>query len=89
MAITKEVKQALIKEFQINESDTGSAEVQIAILTHEINSINFHLQTHKKDHHTRRGLLKKVGRRKHLLTYLKDNDVASYRTVVEKLELRH
>ena len=89
MSLTKEQKEAVIKEFQQHEGDTGSVEIQIAILTKEIIHINDHLKKHHKDHHTRRGLLKKVGRRRHFLVYLKDNDVNSYRNVVEKLGLRH
>ncbi|HEY8364299.1 MAG TPA: 30S ribosomal protein S15, partial [Haloplasmataceae bacterium] len=72
-----------------HEGDTGSVEVQIAILTKEINRINEHLKEHKKDFHTRRGLMKKVGRRKNLLNYLKDNNFESYRNVISKLDLRH
>jgi small subunit ribosomal protein S15 len=89
MALTKLEKDAIIKDFQIHEGDTGSVEIQIAILTAEIKRINEHLKDHHKDHHTRRGLLKKVGRRRHFLAYLRDNDVNSYRQVVEKLGLRH
>ncbi len=89
MALSKEEKTQIIKEFAIHEGDTGSVEVQIAILTTEINRINEHLKSHKKDHHTRRGLLKKVGRRKHLLIYLKNNNIESYRNVIKKLGLRH
>ncbi len=89
MAISKEEKTKIIQEFAIHEGDTGSVEVQIAILTSDILRITAHLQEHKKDHHTRRGLLKKVGRRKSLLSYLKDNNVESYRNVVSKLGLRH
>ncbi|NLC95901.1 MAG: 30S ribosomal protein S15 [Bacilli bacterium] len=89
MALSKEEKAQIIKDFAIHEGDTGSVEVQIAILTHEINRINEHLKNHPKDFHTRRGLLKKVGRRKRLLTYLRVNNFESYRNVVEKLGLRH
>lgn len=88
MALSKLEKEAIIKEFQTHEGDTGSVEIQIAILTNEINRINDHLKVHPKDHHTRRGLLKKVGRRRHLLNYLKDNDINSYRNLIEKLGLR-
>ena len=70
MAITQERKTQLINEFKTHESDTGSPEVQIAILTDQINNLNEHLRTHKKDHHSRRGLLKMVGKRRNLLTYL-------------------
>jgi small subunit ribosomal protein S15 len=89
MALSKEEKQQIINDYAIHEGDTGSVEVQIAILTKEINRINEHLKEHTKDHHTRRGLLKKVGRRRRLLNYLKDNNFESYRNVISKLGLRH
>jgi len=88
MALNQERKQQLIEEFKVHESDTGSPEVQIAILTEKINYLNEHLRAHKKDHHSRRGLLKMVGQRRHLLNYLKDKDVQRYREVIEKLGLR-
>ncbi|MGM0844643.1 MAG: 30S ribosomal protein S15 [Bacillota bacterium] len=88
MAITQTRKNELINEYKTHENDTGSAEVQIAILTEEINTLNGHLRTHKKDHHSRRGLLKMVGRRRNLLTYLRNNDVARYRDLINKLGLR-
>lgn len=88
MALTKEVKEALIKKFAKNPKDTGSAEVQIAILTTEINSLTKHLNEHKHDFHSRRGLLKKVGQRRSLLNYLSKTNVARYREVVKMLELR-
>ena len=88
MALTSEKKQQLIKEFAINEKDTGSAEVQIAILTEEINNLTEHFKEHKHDFHSKRGLLKKVGKRRNLLNYLKKNDVVRYREVVKKLGLR-
>ncbi len=88
MAITQERKNELISEYKVHESDTGSAEVQIAILTEDINNLNEHLRTHKKDHHSRRGLLKMVGRRRNLLTYLRNNDVQRYRDLITKLGLR-
>lgn len=88
MAISQERKQELINEFKVHEHDTGSSEVQIAILTEDINSLNEHLRTHKKDHHSRRGLLKMVGKRRNLLNYLRKKDVASYRQMIEKLGLR-
>ncbi|AND39438.1 30S ribosomal protein S15 [Cytobacillus firmus] len=88
MAITKERKNELINEFKTHESDTGSPEVQIAVLTEEINNLNDHLRTHKKDHHSRRGLLKMVGKRRNLLTYLRNKDVARYRELINKLGLR-
>ena len=88
MAISQERKNELINEFKVHENDTGSSEVQIAILTEEINNLNEHLRTHKKDHHSRRGLLKMVGKRRNLLNYLRKKDVASYRQIIEKLGLR-
>ena len=88
MAVTKEVKAKLIKEFGKNEKDCGSTEVQIAILTQEINELTEHLKVHKHDFHSNRGLLKKVGKRRKLLAYLKENDVVSYRNVIQKLGLR-
>jgi len=88
MAITQERKNELINEFKTHENDTGSPEVQIAILTEEINTLNEHLRTHKKDHHSRRGLFKMVGRRRNLLKYLRENDVQRYRELINKLGLR-
>ncbi|WP_174735053.1 30S ribosomal protein S15 [Mesobacillus harenae] len=88
MAITKERKNELISEFKTHDSDTGSPEVQIAVLTAEINSLNDHLRVHKKDHHSRRGLLKMVGKRRNLLTYLRNKDVSRYRDLINKLGLR-
>ena len=86
--ITKEIKQQIIKDYQLKEGDTGSPEVQIAILTYRINDLNEHLKTHKKDHHSRRGLLKMVGQRRNLLAYLKENDLERYRTLIARLGLR-
>ncbi|MFB0829080.1 30S ribosomal protein S15 [Brevibacillus laterosporus] len=88
MALSQERKTQLINEFRTHDNDTGSPEVQIAILTENINNLNEHLRTHKKDHHSRRGLLKMVGQRRNLLGYLRDSDVARYRTLVDKLGLR-
>ncbi|HWL26617.1 MAG TPA: 30S ribosomal protein S15 [Ureibacillus sp.] len=88
MAITKERKNEIIAEFRTHEGDTGSPEVQIAVLTHEINALNEHIRTHKKDFHSERGLLKKIGRRRHLLKYLRDNDVQRYRELIQRLGLR-
>ncbi|MBQ7030860.1 MAG: 30S ribosomal protein S15 [Bacilli bacterium] len=88
MALNKEEKAKIIKEFAKNEKDCGSAEVQIAILTKEINDLTAHMQEHTHDYHSKRGLLIKVGRRKKLLNYLKENDVVSYREVIKKLNLR-
>ena len=86
--ITTEKKAEIIKEYQLKEGDIGSPEVQIAILTYRINDLNEHLQVHKKDHHSRRGLLKMVGQRRNLLAYLKDNDLERYRTLIARLGLR-
>lgn len=88
MALNKEEKAKIIKEFAKNEKDCGSAEVQIAILTKEINDLTAHMQEHTHDYHSKRGLLIKVGRRKKLLNYLKENDVVSYRELIKKLNLR-
>ena len=88
MALTKETKEALVKKFARDEKDTGSAEVQIAILTEEINALTKHLEEHKQDHHSRRGLLIKVGKRKNLLAYLARKDVNAYRKVIKELGLR-
>ena len=86
--ITKEIKQQIIKDYQLKEGDTGSPEVQIAILTYRINDLNEHLKVHKKDHHSRRGLLKMVGQRRNLLAYLKETDLERYRTLIARLGLR-
>ncbi len=88
MALTPERKEELIKTYQVHESDTGSPEVQIAILTERINYLNEHLKINKKDHHSRRGLLKMVGQRRALLDYLKKKDFDRYRNIVTKLGLR-
>ncbi len=84
----KEVKQAIIEENKTHEGDTGSPEVQIAILTERINHLNEHLKIHKKDHHSRRGLLKMVGQRRGLLNYLAKKDIERYRAINAKLNLR-
>jgi small subunit ribosomal protein S15 len=81
-------KRQIIDEYKQHETDTGSPEVQVAMLTERINYLTEHLKEHKKDHHSRRGLLKMVGQRRSLLNYLKDRDVDRYRTIVEKLGLR-
>jgi len=86
--LTPEYKQQLIEKYRLHEGDTGSPEVQIAILTERINYLTGHLKEHKKDHHSRRGLLKMVGQRRGLLNYLRDNDIARYRVILEKLNLR-
>ena len=84
----KERKQELITTYQMKEGDTGSPEVQIAILTERINHLTDHLKTHSKDHHSRRGLLMMVGKRKNLLAYLMKKDIERYREIIEKLNIR-
>ena len=86
--LKKEQKQEIIKEFGRFEGDTGSVEVQVAILTAQINRLTEHFKVHKKDFHSNRGLLKMVGKRKNFLNYLKENDVNRYRELVKKLGLR-
>ncbi|MBQ4634031.1 MAG: 30S ribosomal protein S15 [Bacilli bacterium] len=88
MALTKERKQELVKTYARNEKDTGSTEIQVAILTEEINQLTAHLKEHKHDYHSRRGLLKKVGQRRSLLNYLLREDVKRYRELIKKLGLR-
>ncbi|SDC87770.1 small subunit ribosomal protein S15 [Paenibacillus sp. UNCCL117] len=88
MALTQERKHELIAAHKTHENDTGSPEVQVAILTENIVNLTAHLKTHKKDHHSRRGLLKMVGQRRKLLTYLKNKDVKRYSALIEKLGLR-
>lgn len=88
MSITAERKQALIKEFAVKTADTGSPEVQVAILSERILNLTEHLKTHKKDHHSRRGLLKMVGLRRRLLDYLKGKEEARYGALIESLGLR-
>ncbi len=85
----KERKEEIIKTYATHEGDTGSPEVQIALLTERINDLNEHLKMHKKDHHSRRGLLKMVGVRRSFLNYLMKSDINRYRAIVEKLGLRH
>ena len=84
----KEEKTAVIEANRLHETDTGSPEVQIAVLTKRIADLNEHLKEHKKDNHSRRGLFKMVGRRRNLLNYLKKNDIERYRAIVEKLGIR-
>ena len=86
--LTKQEKQAIMKEYATKEGDTGSPEVQIAVLTADIAALNEHLREHKKDHHSRRGLLKMVSRRRKLLDYLKRKDADAYRSLIERLGLR-
>lgn len=88
MVLTTNEKKELIDQFKLHDDDTGSPEVQISLLTHRIQYLTEHLKTHKKDHHSRRGLLKMVGRRRRLLNYVKNNDVQRYRTIIEALGLR-
>jgi small subunit ribosomal protein S15 len=88
MAITKERKAELVKEFGKSAKDSGATEVQIAILTEEINELTEHLKTHIHDFHSKRGLLMKVGKRRSLLDYLKDTNIQSYREVIKKLNIR-
>ena len=84
MALTKEEKTSIINDFKLDENDTGSVEVQVALLTKRINDLNEHLKVHKHDFHSNRGLLKMVGKRKSLLNYLAKNDVQRYRSLVQK-----
>ena len=86
--LLKEEKSAVTKEFALHEGDTGSTEVQIAILTKRINDLTQHLRIHKKDHHSRRGLLKMVGHRRSLLKYLMKKDIERYRTLIQRLGIR-
>ncbi|NDY71977.1 30S ribosomal protein S15 [Desulfobacter hydrogenophilus] len=88
MVLLAENKEEMIEKFKLHESDTGSPEVQVAILTHRISYLTDHLKTHKKDHHSRRGLLILVGRRRRLLDYLKKKDINRYRALIENLGLR-
>jgi len=88
LSTTKEQKTNLISEYRTHEGDTGSPEVQIALLSNRINYLTEHFKSHAKDHHSRRGLLKLVGRRRRLLDYLKQTDLERYRTVIEKLGIR-
>lgn len=81
-------KKSIIEEHKLHENDTGSPEVQIALMTDRINHLNEHLKTHKKDFHSRRGLLKMVGKRRNLLNYLKKKDIEKYRQLISKLGLR-
>lgn len=88
MPLTKEDKQRITKQFQRHDNDTGSPEVQVALLTGRIEYLSGHLREHKKDHHSRRGLLKMVGQRRRLLNYLGNVDIERYRTVIQRLGLR-
>ena len=86
--LTKEMKQSIIDQYKTHEGDTGSPEVQIAVLTYRINTLNEHLKADHNDHHSRRGLLKMVGHRRNLLAYLQKKDINRYRAIIEKLGLR-
>ena len=88
MALTKERKSEIVREYARNNKDTGSTEIQVAILTEEINQLTAHLKEHTYDYHSRRGLLKKVGQRRSMLNYLAKKDVQRYRDIVSKLGLR-
>ncbi|MBV1758329.1 MAG: 30S ribosomal protein S15 [Dethiosulfatibacter sp.] len=88
MALEKQLKQSIIAEYKLSDKDTGSPEVQIAILTNQINQLTEHLKVNKKDHHSRRGLLKMVGKRRGLLKYLQNKDIERYRSIISRLGLR-
>lgn len=88
MALTKDDKGVIIKEYQVHEKDTGSAEVQIAILSRRITYLTEHFKYHKKDHHSRKGLLKLVNRRRKLLDYVKEKDLKKYQDIIKKLGIR-
>ena len=88
LVLTSQDKQELIDRFKLHENDTGSPEVQVGLLTHRISYLTDHLKIHKKDHHSRRGLLVLVGRRRRLLNYVKNKDVKRYRSIIEALGLR-
>jgi small subunit ribosomal protein S15 len=86
--LTSEKRKSLIEDYRLHEKDTGSPEVQIALLSARIEYLTEHFKTHQKDHHSRRGLLKLVGQRRRLLNYIKDDDVERYRTIIKRLGLR-
>lgn len=88
MSMSSEQKKTIIDQYKLHDSDTGSSEVQIAMLTARINDLTEHLRVHKKDHHSRRGLLKMVGQRRGLLNYLKNKDIERYRDIIAKLNIR-
>ena len=88
MALLQEQKQSIISDYQVHETDTGSVDVQIAMLTEKINRLSKHLQVNKKDHSSRRGLLRMIGRRKRLLAYLVKQDATRYRELIQKLGIR-
>jgi len=86
--VSSEGKKTIVEEYRKHDKDTGSSEVQVALLTRDINDLTEHLKLHKKDHHSRRGLLLKVGRRRRLLNYLKKEDIERYRALIKRLGLR-
>ena len=86
--LDKKTKEKLIKKYRVHENDTGSSEVQVALLTEKINKLNEHLKMNKKDHHSRRGLVMMVGKRKRLLRYMQDNELERYKKLIKKLGLR-
>ena len=88
MAISKEKKNEIIKQFATHEGDTGSTQVQVAVLTADINELNEHLREHKHDYHSQRGLMKKIGHRRNLLAYLRNKDITRYRDLIKALGLR-
>jgi small subunit ribosomal protein S15 len=88
MAISKEKKTEVMKQYALHEGDTGSVEVQVAVLTTDINELNEHLRTHKKDYASQRGLMKKIGHRRNLLAYLREKDIQRYRKLIKSLGLR-
>lgn len=88
MALNQENKRQIIEKFKLHEGDTGSPEVQIALLTERINSLTAHLQEHQKDHHSRRGLYKMIGQRRKFLNYLRQIEIDRYRTIIEQLGIR-
>jgi small subunit ribosomal protein S15 len=88
MALESEIKKSIIEKYQLHDADSGSAEVQIALLTERINQLTEHFKVHSKDHHSRRGLMKLVGRRRRLLDYLKKNKLETYRDLIKSLNLR-
>lgn len=88
MPLTKEIKTDVMGKYRLHDSDTGSPEVQIALLSERINQLSGHFKAHKKDHHSRRGLLKMVGKRRRLLDYLKAKDIERYRDLIKRLKLR-
>ena len=88
MSFSSEAKEQVIRDYRLHETDTGSAEVQVALLTHRIKQLTEHFKDHAQDHHSRRGLLKLVGRRRRLLDYMKSQDLERYRTTIERLGIR-